>query len=351
MDKSLWIDSIDKMQSFPKLDENKKCDVCIIGAGILGLTCAYYLTRLGINTIILEKDEIGKKATGHSSAKITSQHGLMYSYLKNSFDNKYAKNYLEANQKAIENIKNIIKEEKINCDFEYKTNYVYTTQKSEINKIKKEVELTNELGIKSYFITQSNLPFKIEGAIAFPDQAQFNPAKYLNGLIKSIIKTDKSKIYTNTTVTDVKKGKYEYVVFCNDNYIKSSIVIMASHYPFINIPGFYFTKMYQSTSYVIAVETNKMKPNGMFINNTLPTYSFRTAKYKDKEIVLVGGISHKTGRKISSENIYKNLEKSILSWNNTDKTWDCPCHGSRFNYKGENIYDPAFKNLETFNKD
>lgn len=206
MDKSLWIDSIDKMQSFPKLDENKKCDVCIIGAGILGLTCAYYLTRLGINTIILEKDEIGKKATGHSSAKITSQHGLMYSYLKNSFDNKYAKNYLEANQKAIENIKNIIKEEKINCDFEYKTNYVYITQKSEINKIKKEVELTNELGIKSYFITQSNLPFKIEGAIAFPDQAQFNPAKYLNGLIKNIIKTDKSKIYTNTTVTDVKKA-------------------------------------------------------------------------------------------------------------------------------------------------
>ena len=126
---------------------------------------------------------------------------------------------------------------------------------------------------------------------------------------------------------------------------------MASHYPFINIPGFYFTKMYQSTSYVIAVETNKMKPNGMFINNTLPTYSFRTAKYKDKEIVLVGGILHKTGRKISSENIYKNLEKSILSWNNTDKTWDCPCHSSRFNYKGENIYDPAFKNLETFNKD
>ena len=37
-----------------------------------------------------------------------------------------------------------------------------------------------------------------------------------------------------------------------------------------------------------------------------------------------------------------------LSWNNLDKTWDCPCHGSRFTYEGKAIYDPAIKDLERF---
>ena len=86
---------------------------------IFGLTCAYYLSKLGLKVIVLEKYLIGEKTTGHTTGKITSMHGLFYDYLTNSYSEKFAKDYLDANEKAIENIKNIIDLEKINCDFEY----------------------------------------------------------------------------------------------------------------------------------------------------------------------------------------------------------------------------------------
>ena len=69
-------------------------DVCIVGAGIFGLTCAYYLSNLGYRVTVLEKDKIGEKTTGHTTAKITSQHALFYDYLTNSYGQKFAKDYL-----------------------------------------------------------------------------------------------------------------------------------------------------------------------------------------------------------------------------------------------------------------
>ena len=102
---SFWIDSIKNDQNFEKLNSNIETDICIIGAGIFGVTCAYYLSDLGYNVTVLEKYKVGEKTTGHSTSKITSQHGLFYTYLINSYGNKFAKDYLDANEEAIKNIK------------------------------------------------------------------------------------------------------------------------------------------------------------------------------------------------------------------------------------------------------
>ena len=75
------------------------------------------------------------------------------------------------------------------------------------------------------------------------------------------------------------------------------------------MPGFYFVKMYQSTSYLIAIETNSKLPQGMYINVKEPVYSFRTANYNGKEILLAGGVGHKTGEAIQDNSYYKELEK------------------------------------------
>lgn len=91
--------------------------------------------------------------------------------------------------------------------------------------------------------------------------------------------------------------------------VKSKYVIIASHYPIINSPGFYFLKMYQSMSYAIAIETNKDIFNGMYINSELPTKSFRNIKDGDKRLVLIAGSDHKTGEKIDLSNAYKDLEQ------------------------------------------
>ena len=559
---SYWLSSIqnqkDKNQNIEKLnntnpiDNHHVTDVCIIGAGIAGLSTAYYLAQNGVKVAVIDKAEIGAKTSGHTTAKITLQHGLIYDYLINTFGFDYAFNYFRANEKAISNIKHIIDSENIDCDFEYKNNYVYTTSQNELTKIHNEIKAVNSLvsgnisnkqndtktiasnaentknnyvqDDYAQFVKDAGLPFKIAGAIETKNQAQFHPTKYMYGLARAI-QNNGGLIFTNSLANDVQKYGDGYITYANDYTIKSKYIVIASHYPFINFPGFYFSKMYQSTSYVVAIETDKKLPNGMYINTGEPVLSFRTAKFHNptnfdasntnkhnnpnnpntsnnsKNLLIISGGDHKTGYSPDSENFYgykyvedqakkhfpdckilykwntrdcitldkipyigefslfmpnayvatgfnkwgmtssniaaniikdeilglnnlysetfnsnrfkpiknrgemKNMVKQVfhsfvsnrikipdedlssikndnggiiringtavgiykdkngqiyavnptcthlgclLTWNNVDKTWDCPCHGSRFDYKGKNLYDPAFKDLETF---
>lgn len=304
---SLWLSENLNNDSFQKLDKDIYTDVCIIGAGIFGLTSAYYLSNSGLKVTVIDKSDIGRKTTGHTTAKITSQHGLFYTYLINTYGEQFAKDYLFVNEEAIQNIKNIIDTENIKCDFEKQSNFVYTTNKHEIDNIKKEVDCVNCIGFPANFVTKVGLPFEIAGAIQFKNQAQFNPIKYINGLCNCIIKNN-GKIYTNTTVYDVKKDANNFSTLTVGGTIHSKYVILASHYPFINFPGIYFFKMYQSTSYVIGIDTKKTLFNGMYITASEPTYSFRTANYQGKKILLLGGCGHKTGVPVSYSQSYATLE-------------------------------------------
>ena len=496
--KSLWIETTKDEIILNPLEKDKETEICVIGGGLFGLTTAYYLTQQGKKVIVLEKGEIGEKVSGNTTGKITSQHGLFYEHLINDYGKEYAKKYLEANEEAIENIKEIIKKEQIECEFYKQNAYVYTMQEDEVIEIQKEVEAVKELGKEAEFVTQTELPFKIKGAIKFKEQAQFHARKYMIGLCKAILK--QNEIYAYTTVTDVVKEEDKYNIYTDRGNVKAKYVVIATHYPIINMPGFYFTKMYQSTSYLIAIETDKKLPQGMYISAKEPIYSFRTATYNGKQILLIGGSEHKTGKAIEDNSNYKELEKKakelypdckilfkwntrdcisldkipyigeysnimknmyvgtgfkkwgmtlsniagkivsdkimgkenkyetifnstrikpiknrwevknmveetvksivlnkfkiepedlkqiendngaiieingenigiykdpqgkiyavkpncthlgcLLTWNNLDKTWDCPCHGSRFDYRGRNIYEPAIKDLEIKN--
>lgn len=304
---SLWLSEDLNKKNFESLNKNISTDICIIGAGIFGLTCGYYLSKAGLKVTVIDKSDVARKTTGHTTAKITSQHGLFYTYLVDTYGEQFAKDYLFANQEAIENIKNIIDMENIKCDFERQSNFVYTTDKSEVNKIKKEVDCVNAIGFPANFVTKTGLPFEIASAVQFKNQAQFNPIKYINGLCDCIIKNN-GEIYTNTTVYDVKKDENNFSTLTVGGTIQSKYVILASHYPFINFPGMYFFKMYQSSSYVIGVDTKKTLFNGMYISASEPVYSFRTAYYNGKKILLLGGLAHKTGTPVTYEQSYGALE-------------------------------------------
>lgn len=493
--KSLWIETTKDKLPLKPMEKDEETDVCIIGAGLFGLTTAYYLSKEGKKVIVIEKGEIGEKASGNTTGKITSLHGLFYDHLISDFGEDYAKKYLEANEKAIKNIKKIVDEEKIDCDFEIQDAYTYTTKQDEVIEIEKEVQAVKKLNKEVEMVTKTELPFKIAGAIKIKNQAQFHPRKYMLGLCKEI--TKQNKIFEYTTALDVKKDDDNYIVYTDRGDIKAKNVVLATHFPIINTPGFYFVKMYQSTSYIIAIETEKKLPKGMYINIKEPIYSFRTAKYNGKDILLIGGSGHKTGEPITDDSHYQYLEKTakelypdckilfrwntrdcisldkipyigefsnlmpnlyvgtgfnkwgmtssniaanivtdkimgrenaseeifkatrvkpiknrwevkdmlketvnsialnkmkikpeniekiekdngaiiqlngdnvgiykdsegkiyavkpncshlgcLLSWNNLDKTWDCPCHGSRFDYMGRNIYEPGIHDLE-----
>lgn len=363
---SFWLDSIENKNKFNKLEKDISTDVCIVGAGIFGLTCGYYLTKQGYNVVLLEKEkDITSKTTGHTTAKITSQHNLIYKYLIDSLGESMAKKYLYANQDAIENIYQIINDENIDCDFVRQDSYVYTNNLDELEKIKLENKAVNSLGFKSEFVTSPPLPFNVLGALRFPNQAEFNPIKYAYGLAKCITSNGSSaidglvnagsvgsvsvgdgivenspggaslnlakgtgEIYTDTLVQNIKKENDEFITSCKDYVVRSKYVILATHYPFIDRLGYYFLKMYQSTSYVIAVDIGSKTFDGMYINSEEPTFSYRFINYNSKNLLLVGGADHKTGSKIDLSNAYNILEdevrkyypdcKVLYKWNTED---------------------------------
>ena len=309
---SLWLNEKTK-EKFPKLEKDLETQVCIIGAGIFGISTAYYLTQKGYNVTILERDKIANRVTGHTTAKITSQHGLIYHYLLSQYGKEFARKYYLANQKSIQEIEKIITQNQIDCDFERQNSCVYTTNQSEIEKIEEELQALKELDIEASKTEKTPLPFEIVSGIEFKNQAQFNPIKYIDGLVKQITDT-KGKIFENTICYDVKRVGDSYICYTENNTVKAKYVVLASHYPFINFPGVYFAKMYQSSSYVIGIDRKSELFDGMYINIQSQIYSFRTAKDEDKEILLLGGGDHKTGENTSYQDSYGLLEEKAKQW-------------------------------------
>ena len=219
---SYWIDNT-KLKNFDTLNEDLECDVCVIGGGITGVSTAYKLAKQGLNVVILEREKLASKTTGFTTAKITSQHGLFYDYLINFKGIEYAKEYLEANEQAISDIKNIIDEENIDCDFEIQSNYVYTGDESEVPKFEKEIKSLQKLNFSAKYIKESPLPIKFLAGIEFPNQAQFNPRKYISGLCDSIIKNN-GKIFENSKVYDVEKFEDGYITLTKNNKVKSRCI-------------------------------------------------------------------------------------------------------------------------------
>lgn len=309
---SLWLKE-NQIERFPELEEDIETDICIIGAGIFGISTAYYLTKRNYKVVVIEREKIASKVTGHTTAKITSQHGLIYHYLLKQYGIEFAKKYFQANEESINEIERIIIENKIECDFKREINNIYTVNSSEILKIEEELEALKVINPNAKKIKESPLPFDIVSGIEFPNQANFNPIKYIRGLVKEIIKKG-GRIYENTTCHEVKKDKEGYICYTKNNKVRAKKIVLATHYPFINIPGMFFSKMYQSSSYVIGIDTKTDLFPGMYINIQAPIYSFRTAKDDKNDILLLGGLDHKTGENISYENSYGKLEEQAKKW-------------------------------------
>ena len=126
MEKSLWIADSSET-NYPELKKDINAEVCIIGGGMVGAINAYLLEKNGIDVVVLEKYKICMGVTANSTAKLTSQHGLFYKYLENENGLNFAKKYLESNEEGIKLAEKIIKEEKIDCDYEKKEEYVLVT--------------------------------------------------------------------------------------------------------------------------------------------------------------------------------------------------------------------------------
>ncbi|EOT2958701.1 FAD-dependent oxidoreductase [Clostridium perfringens] len=275
--KSVWSESC-KFRKREALNKDIKTDVLVIGAGIAGILTAYMLKQKGREVVVIDAAEIASGNTKNTTAKITSQHDLIYSKLISEFGEEKARQYAKANELAIKKYKEIIEYKRIECDFEEKPAYVYSL--NEVDVLKEEVEAAKNLGIDAEFVQEANLPFKINGALKFNNQAQFNPLKFLKGISNELV------IYENTRALEIK----ENLVVTSGGNITANNIVVATHYPIMNAPGYYFMKMHQERSYVLALE-NTSEIDGMYIDLNKEGYSFRTYN----NLLLLGGISHKTG--------------------------------------------------------
>jgi len=293
MKKSLWTDEF-SLPEFESLSRDVKTDVLVIGGGLCGILCAYYLHKAGVDYILVEGNKIASGITENTTAKITSQHGLIYKKITDSYGIEKARMYLEANERALKEYEYLCR--KTDCDYEKKDAYTYSLTDSK--KIEDEVSAVNNLGFECEYIENPELPFKTKGAIRFKNQAQFNPLKFVAEIVGDL------NIYENTFVQ-------EYTplgVITNNGKIKADKIIVATHFPFINKHGSYFLKLYQHRSYVSAFK-GIPEFNGMYVDEDKKGMSFRNYG----EFMLVGGSGHRTGKQSGAWEKIEDFTKNIYS--------------------------------------
>lgn len=275
--KSVWQDECNLSKGIT-LHKNLDTDVLIIGAGIAGILTGYMLKEEGINCTIIDSGKVCEGNTGRTTAKITLQHELIYNKLIKEYGEDKARQYAEANKRAIDKYREIVKEKNIQCEFEEMPNYLYTVDN--IEAIEREYEAELRLGIEAELLDNIELPVSVKKALRVNNQAQFNPLMFLKEIAKGLT------IYENTRAVEIKDN-----IVTTDKYVISAkAIVVATHYPIMNFPGYYFMRMHQERSYVIALE-NAQQLNGMYIGVDEEGYSFRGYK----NLLLLGGGSHRCG--------------------------------------------------------
>lgn len=279
MSDSIWrsIDTAEK-SDYGKMECMEMTDVAIVGGGLCGILCAWFLKDAGVDCILLDKDRIAEGTGKDAMAQVTSQHGLIYSKLLERDGEEKARMYFQANEQAIQKYREL--SEQIDCDFEETSSYVYS--KNDREKIEKEIDAVDRIGGKADFCETTELPFDISGAVRFPGQAKLNPVKLLNGLVKELEKHQNIHIYEGVEIDDW----FRHVIWCGIHVTVADHIICTTHIPFYEKLGKYSRKLYMEESCILALG-NAQKMNGMYTDEAQGGLSFRS--YGDL-LLMTGGM-------------------------------------------------------------
>ncbi|WP_458206846.1 FAD-dependent oxidoreductase [Haladaptatus sp. NG-SE-30] len=303
MDASLWLETT-QSSDFDPLDGDRRVDVAIVGGGIAGLSAAAELKDAGRTVAVLEAERVVSGVTARTTAKLTSQHGLVYRELLSRFGHERARQYATANEAAIEIVAE--RSEKVDCDFSRRPAYTYVTDSGERGRIRREVETARSLGLPASFVESVPLDVDANCAVRFDDQAQFHPRKYLLTLTDEI-QGDGCEVFEETRATDLHSG-HPCRVETERGTVTADHVVVATHFPFVD-PAGYFARQYPKRSYVLAVRTRDPPPEGMYYRSGDPYFSVRSHETNGESFVLCGGQNHKTGQGGSTSDRYRAVER------------------------------------------
>lgn len=275
--KSIWNQTCQIPRRNP-LPGNLDTEVAVIGGGLAGILTAFYLTMEGKQTIVLEASSIGSGQTSGTTAKITSQHGLIYQKLLTDRGEASMKLYAKSNQEAVRDYEQLISSRRICCGFEKKPAFLYTMNQP--NLIHLETLAARKAGIPALEVTETSLPLLVKRAVRFPDQASFQPLKFLEALSSCVT------VFERTPVMTVKG----HVLSTPRGQVTARKIVFACHYPFPLIPGYFFLRMYQDQSYVLAL-SGAPDLDGMYLGIDPDGLSLRSAGLW----LLLGGQGHRVG--------------------------------------------------------
>ncbi|MBA3264248.1 MAG: FAD-dependent oxidoreductase [Thermoleophilaceae bacterium] len=303
---SLWLDTVERAQR-PPLGGDVHADVCVVGAGITGLSAAFEFARAGAGVVVLEGRFIGAGATGYTTAKLSSLHGLTYAKLERTLGEDAARVYGQANQRGVERAFELAGEIGIDCDLRRKPNLTYCESPDERDRIEAEVAAARRAGLPAALVEAADLPFPIAAAVRFADQAEFHPVKFLHGLARGLEDAG-ARLHEGTFAVSVDAGAPCRVRTDGGRTVTAGSVVVATHLPFLD-RGLYFARCHPERSYVVAAPyEGGAAGGGMYLSTESPAHSIRTHALGAHTWLLVGGESHKTGQGDARER-YERLER------------------------------------------
>lgn len=262
----------------PGLNRDVATNTVIIGGGLTGVLLGYQLQQRGIDNIILEAKTIGSGKTKGTTAKITLQHGLKYAQLLKTMGYEKTKIYAQANRDAIEEYLNIISRNNINCSLEEKEACLYSVK--EEKDLGMEYRAAKRVGIDCSLNYRSPLPFPVNRVLSFRNQYQFHPLNFLTEVSRELT------VYENSPAEKIKGRR----VFTPEGSVQAKNIVFASHYPYHDKVGFYFSKLHQERSYVLALEKGQ-DVEGMYLCVDGNAPSLRNWG----DYLIVGGGNHRCG--------------------------------------------------------
>jgi glycine/D-amino acid oxidase-like deaminating enzyme/nitrite reductase/ring-hydroxylating ferredoxin subunit len=297
---SYWVDSQSPI-SYSSLGESIETEIVIVGGGIAGVTTAYRLSQLGKKVVLVEDGNICSGETGRTTAHLVTALDDRYETLERIFGKDGARIAYESNRAAIDFVRDTIQQEKIDCDFELLSGYLFRHPSDEPDSLDREYKAAKEAGVEVQFVDRVPGLIKDVGrALEFSNQAQFHPIKYLRALCNSINRNG-GRIFTDTHAKEISE---EGIETDKGHKVKAEHIVVATNAP-VNSRLIMPMKQFAYRTYVIAARIKKGSlPHVLWwdtgdynTNKNIPPYHYIRVQTFDElyDLLISGGEDHPTG--------------------------------------------------------
>jgi glycine/D-amino acid oxidase-like deaminating enzyme/nitrite reductase/ring-hydroxylating ferredoxin subunit len=297
----------------PVLEENTKANVCVIGAGIAGLTTAYLLAREGKSVVVLDDGPIAGGETGRTTAHLSNALDDRYFEIERLHGQKGARLAAESHTRAIDQIEQIVTGENIDCDFTRLNGYLFLRPGHDVEFLERELEAIHRAGLTDVrMVDRAPLAtFNTGPCLCFPRQGQFHIVKYMTGLASAFERLG-GRIFTRTHVEDIRRGENPVVVSRGGKRVECNHVVVATNTP-INDWLVIHTKQEAYRTYVIGAVVPKGTVPRLLLWDTADPYHYvRTQPLSDKhDALIIGGEDHKTGQSQDTSGRFDRLESWV----------------------------------------